>query len=117
MTEDQLQTAVIDLCDHLGLLWWHDNDSRRNGAGFLDLVIVGSRTLFVELKTDKGRITPEQQVWLDALRRAEDSDAAVWRPAHLRDGTITRILLDMSTEKPGRRMAQVRAEKLLRRRR
>ena len=113
MTEGQLQAAVVDLCDRLGLLWWHDTDSRRNAAGFLDLVIVGSTVLYVELKTDKGRIRPEQQIWIDALNAAGQT-AVVWRPQHLKDGTIAGTLTSMNGRKPGRAMARLKAEKQVR---
>lgn len=114
MTEDQLQAAVVDLCDRLGLLWWHDTDSRRNQAGLLDLIVVGSTVLYVELKTDKGRIRPEQQIWLDALNAAGQT-AVVWRPQHLKDGTIAGTLTSMTGKKPGRAMALLRAVKATRR--
>lgn len=116
MTEAQLQQAVIDLCDRLGLLVWHDNDSRRNRAGFLDLVIVGARTLFVELKTSKGKLTLEQEIWIKALRDAEDSDAVVWRPEHLRNGDVLRTLKTLATTRPGRTLAEARAQAEIKRR-
>ena len=46
------------------------------------------RLLFVELKSDRGRVSPEQQAWLDAL----SPYSCVWRPADLRNGTIERAL-------------------------
>ena len=80
MTEAELQKRVLDLCDLLGLLVFHDNDSRRNRAGFPDLVIVGRhRVLYRELKTDTGQLRPEQKTWLNRLVAA-GADAGVWRP-------------------------------------
>lgn len=46
------------------------------------------RILFVELKSDRGRVSPEQQAWLDAL----SPYSAVWTPREWRDGTIERSL-------------------------
>jgi hypothetical protein len=81
--ESEFQTQVTDLCRWLGLLWFHDNDSRRNEAGLPDLIIVGQHgLLFRELKTAKGRVTPEQADWLSRLKQA-GADADVWRPADL----------------------------------
>ena len=83
MTEAEFQRAVIDLCRWLGLHYFHDNDSRRNRAGFPDLVICGNGgVLYRELKTERGRIRPEQATWLDRLRQA-GADADVWRPSDM----------------------------------
>jgi len=68
-TEAQFQAAVIELAQRCGWLAYHIPDSRRaTSPGFPDLVLVrGSRLLFVELKTARGRVRPEQMVWLSAL--------------------------------------------------
>jgi hypothetical protein len=80
LSEDAFQKRITDLCDWLGLTWHHETDSRRSRAGFPDLVIAGKRVIFAELKTDRGRVRPEQQRWLDTLAAA-GADAYVWRPA------------------------------------
>lgn len=81
MSEATFQSQILALCKHLGLLTYHTYDSRRSQPGFPDLVIVGSRKmLFRELKTDLGRVSPEQAQWLDALRQL-GVDADVWRPS------------------------------------
>jgi hypothetical protein len=51
--------------------------------GFPDLVLVrGRRLIFAELKTERGRVMPEQQRWLDALRHANlEVGVYVWRPS------------------------------------
>jgi hypothetical protein len=93
MTETELQNAVIDLAGRLGWLSYHTHDSRRSTAGFPDLVLVhptSGALIFAELKSATGRVTPEQDQWLRAL--ALRGAAYVWRPEHLRDGTITRAL-------------------------
>lgn len=82
MTEAELQQRITDLCDWMKLTWHHETDSRRSKAGFPDLVIVGpGGVLFAELKTEKGRVSPEQQVWLSALELA-GAEVYVWRPSH-----------------------------------
>lgn len=81
MSEAQFQQRIIDYCRLLQLLVWHDFDSRRNAAGFPDLIIVGNRVLYVELKAKQGRLSAEQHIWLDRLRAAAgDAAVAVWRP-------------------------------------
>ncbi len=95
MTEAQLQDAVMGLADVLGLRVHHETDSRRSRAGFPDLVIVGRRVLFVELKRQDGRVRPEQRAWLEALTAAEGVTAVVWRPSALLDGTIQATLRGM----------------------
>ncbi len=52
-----------------------------DGKGFPDLVLVREYVLFVELKTDSGRLTAEQKVWQAALQAAGQR-ALVWRPAN-----------------------------------
>lgn len=80
MSEDDFQIRILGYCKLLGLLVFHDYDSRRNESGFPDLVIVGKRVLFVELKKEDGRVKPKQQVWLNRLEAA-GAHAQVWRPS------------------------------------
>jgi hypothetical protein len=50
-------------------------------TGFPDLMLVHQDrgALFVELKTNTGRLTVGQQTWLDTLHTA-GQETAVWRP-------------------------------------
>lgn len=94
MTESELQTAILQLAKLRGWLHFHDYDSRRNPAGFPDLVLLHPRTgdlLFAELKTATGRVSQRQQRWIDALALGGHT-AHVWRPSHLRNGQIARAL-------------------------
>lgn len=86
ITEAQFQQQITDLCDWLGLRWHHETDSRKSKKGFPDLVICGQRLIFVELKSEKGRVTKAQQEWLDDLRAA-GIEAYVWRPSDLQMAT------------------------------
>lgn len=98
-TERDFQSQVLDLARRLGWKVTHFHDSRRmvkrNGRSFLvgdrdakgwpDLVLVHpsrGRILFRELKSETGKLTPEQTAWIDDLK-ACGLDAAVWRPRDL----------------------------------
>lgn len=112
MDEDKLQQVVIDRANHWGWLVAHFRSARTaaggwvtpvaaDGRGFPDLVMVHpsvGRLLVVELKSQKGKVTPEQQEWLTAVMVVSDQApgqlvwSAVWRPEHLFDGTVERML-------------------------
>lgn len=83
MTESELQTNVRQVAKLGGWLTYHTNDSRRSDKGFPDLVFLHPRTgrlLYAELKSDKGKLRPEQATWIDALWRG-GHEAYVWRPS------------------------------------
>ena len=59
--------------------------------GWPDLVIVGSKVLYRELKTEHKEPTADQIAWGDALKRAGQS-WAVWKPSDWISRTIEREL-------------------------
>lgn len=89
MLEADWQASVIDLAHLYG--WrvahfrkvrvqrpngsiYHETPAAADGVGFPDLVLVRPpRLVFAELKTDTGRLRPEQETWLDLLRGVADS--------------------------------------------
>jgi hypothetical protein len=82
----------------LGLLYFHDHDSRRNYGGFLDTVLVSpiypdgtARMMWRELKTTTGRVTRDQREWMDRLR-ACGHDVDVWRTEDYHSGRVAREL-------------------------
>lgn len=80
ITEKQFTQLVVDAARWRGWLAYHTQDSRRSAAGFPDLVLVrAGEMMFVELKTEKGRISPAQHEWLDSLARAHPA-VMLWRP-------------------------------------
>ncbi|MFF5791110.1 VRR-NUC domain-containing protein [Paeniglutamicibacter sp. NPDC012692] len=91
MSEKNFQTRVIQLAKFHGFeLVYHTHNSQRSAPGFPDLVMVSTqrkRILYRELKAAKGRVTADQQEWLNALART-GQDAGVWRPADLLNGRI-----------------------------
>lgn len=88
MGEARLQRNVLDLCAWHHLLAYHPYDSRRSRRGFPDLVIVGPRgVLFRELKSDTGRMEPDQTCWGQGLADA-GANWSIWRPADWHSGRI-----------------------------
>jgi hypothetical protein len=89
VSEADFQRAVIELAKLRGWRVWHDNDSRRNAAGFPDLIMVRrGRLVLAELKAQRGRLRPEQDGWLRDLAiveaEAEGTGAVaerLWRPS------------------------------------
>jgi hypothetical protein len=63
----------------LGWRAYHTFFSGLSGPGFPDLVLVRERVVFAELKAERGRVSPSQQEWLDALRAA-GAEVYLWRP-------------------------------------
>jgi len=61
---------------------YHTRNSKGSDAGFPDLVCVrGPRLVFAELKTEKGRVTREQTLWLDDLAAVgAHVRATLWSP-------------------------------------
>lgn len=81
MTERQFQTRVTTFATAIG--WWvyHPYDSRRSREGWPDLTLIrGSRLLFLELKTQSGRIRPEQLDVITRLKTAGQT-ALIVRPS------------------------------------
>ena len=72
---------------------YHTFNSRKSEPGFPDEVIVLPRRLIVaELKSERGRVTPDQRRWLDAFGSLCFGEVYLWRPRHLLSGEIARIL-------------------------
>ena len=79
MTERDFQRTVIELAQRLGWRVAHFRPAMNargdwrtpvaaDGKGFPDLVLVrDGRLIFAELKTNHGRLRPEQKQWLDDL--------------------------------------------------
>ena len=87
-TEKAFQDIVRGFASLMG--WhniYHTHDSRRSDLGFPDLVMVRDAVvLFVELKTQKGKVRPEQESWGQALVQVEGAAPChikyrIWRPS------------------------------------
>lgn len=67
-------------------LTYHTHDSRKSESGFPDCVLAKpgnpGRLIFAELKSARGKLTQEQVVWLDILRRTVPQvEVYTWWPA------------------------------------
>ena len=57
-----------------------------DGAGFPDICMVkGKRIIFAELKSETGKVHPNQQQWLDALSTTGKVEVYLWRPSQFDD--------------------------------
>lgn len=87
ISEADWQSHVVAIATRLGWLHYHSPANRPvNGrvqnvvAGYPDLHLIrGPRSVFAELKSETGTVTPQQMVWLDSLEAA-GHEAYVWRP-------------------------------------
>jgi hypothetical protein len=102
ISEAELQNWIFGLCKALGVRFYHTKDSRRSPKGFPDLTLLGaSGLLFRELKTSKGKVTVEQQGWLDDLA-ATGHNAGVWRSVDWVTGRIQTELKMIAKRRPAR---------------
>ena len=104
MSEAELLKSVLELAKYQGWLVAHFRPAMTSkgwrtavsadGSGFPDLVMVRKdRCLFVELKTERGKLSEAQQIWLGFLKGANRQGRVfLWRPSDWLDGTIERAL-------------------------
>lgn len=93
MPEKELQEFVRKAAISLGWLYFHVHDSRHSASGFPDCVMVRTPNdpiIFAELKRQNGKLTLEQEVWLELLGEHDGVAHYVWRPSD-RD-TILEVL-------------------------
>jgi hypothetical protein len=107
MSEAELQANVIDAARKLGWRIAHFRPAKTekgwrtpveaDGKGFPDLVLANGKTVvFAELKSQKGRVEPEQWAWIDALMVGMQCQAFLWRPSDWMNGTIESVLSILS---------------------
>lgn len=89
MTERELQRLVVELAHIYGWESYHPWLSKHSAPGWPDLTLIRPpRLLLVELKSEKGVLTPAQLHWLEMLDRVPGVAVRVWRPSNLDDGSI-----------------------------
>ena len=98
MSEGDLLRGVFDLSRALGWRTLHIRPARTalswrtavsgDGIGWPDLFAIrGSRIVAAELKSGRGRVTPEQRAWLEALAAA-GCETFTWREADYPDAML-----------------------------
>jgi len=86
VSEKHFQAQILQLAKLSGWRCYHTFDSRRSAASFPDLVLVRPPlVVFAELKSEGGKLRPEQAAWLQALRGCESVHAGLWRPGDWQD--------------------------------
>ncbi len=81
VSEKAFQVQIVRLAKLRDWLVYYTWRSKHSPAGFPDLVLVkGRRLLFVECKREKGKLTPDQEIWIDALKETSCCKVFLWRP-------------------------------------
>lgn len=91
ITEKDLREQVRDLCGLFGWKMQFTLWSIHSPKGFPDLFLANAeqrRIIFAELKSEKGRLTPEQEEWLNILK-ACGQEVHLWRPADIEEIAAT----------------------------
>lgn len=101
-SEREFQSAILHDAESAGWsLRYHPYSSMRSTAGFPDLTLVNPErgiAVLVEVKTNRGIVSPPQREWLIGLRAA-GLNACLWRPRIA--GDISDWLHDPAGEPPG----------------
>lgn len=86
VTEKALQATIVAVAKLCGFRVYHTFDSRRSAPGFPDVCCVkGKSLIFIEVKTESGKLTGDQAEWLTALRPVPGVTILVVRPTGLND--------------------------------
>lgn len=86
-TENEFLQQVKDLAQMYCFIFYHPLISDGSTAGWPDLVLMNvseRRMFFVELKSERGTLTPAQAAWLEGLRVC-GQEVYVWRPSQLQE--------------------------------
>lgn len=80
--EKAFEEQIRELCKLLGWRRYHTHRAQFSPAGFPDDVLVRrERLIFAELKAENGKVSREQQAWLDDLAHVPGVEVYVWRPS------------------------------------
>lgn len=96
MTERDLLKSVMETARDCGWLVHHETFSVYSPAGLPDLIMVKPpRIIYMELKSDVGKVSDKQRLWLSTLNRCPGVEVYIGRPANLE--AIYRVLLGVPT--------------------
>lgn len=87
VSEADLREQIRDLCKLFGWKMYFSWTSMHSPRGFPDLVLANSeqkRIIFAEIKSDKGKVTSQQEEWLGILKACGQT-VYVWRPGDIED--------------------------------
>ncbi len=101
VTERELQRDVEGLLTALGFLWFHDRSLqhatvRSSKPGFPDICAVHPRSgslIFIELKSEKGKMRPAQVEWKDALLKTKATYFGPVKPSEFDDLAVELVKL------------------------
>jgi len=85
VTEKDLREQIRTLCKLFGWRFLFTWTSIHSPKGMLDLFLINpeqKRVIFAELKSEKGKMTPEQQQVFDELK-ACGQEVYLWRPGDI----------------------------------
>ena len=88
---DSLEAHLRRLMKGLGLWGYHPRRSEKSEKGWPDWAIIGTRIIYRELKTERGKVTDEQEAVGQRITRA-GGDWDVWRPRDLLSGRVAEEL-------------------------
>jgi hypothetical protein len=91
-SEREFQRRVVEAARQLGWRVHHTRPAQHRGgrwltplqgdAGLPDLILLRPpRCIVAELKSERGRVSAEQQAWLDGFRQVLGIEVYVWRPS------------------------------------
>lgn len=105
ISERAFQSQVVRYARLMGWRVWHDNATNapklcrsckqplklpRNEAGLVDLILLRRpRVVWAELKSERGKVSPEQASFIAELRAAHQ-EVYLWRPSDWQE--VERVL-------------------------
>lgn len=90
ISERDFADTVVQRAKQLGWRVFRVWNSQHSPAGYPDLSMVrGERFVLAELKTMKGKVSPEQLAWIEDLNRTP-VEIYLWRPCDW--GEVERVL-------------------------
>ena len=82
ISEKQFESQVKDLARTFNWFYYHTWRSIHSPAGFPDVVMIRDKRIVVaELKSEKGKVSPEQEEWLAVFRATGLTEVYLWRPS------------------------------------
>lgn len=87
ITEKQFEAQVKDLGKILHVdKFYHPFLSKWSEKGFPDCTIIKvPKLIFMELKSEKGQLTPAQKEWLDLLNQCTSVEAYCFKPHQIEE--------------------------------